>query len=98
MKQQNYKEIYDQNNVIIKIGDRVKGYWNSTLRSGRFYDKIDGVVIDSKNYPVPAVGIILNNGDKDYLQPEYDYEKGKFVLKGRCNDMNIGIYVVNPSL
>ena len=40
------EKIYDENNVLIKIGDRVKGHWTSTLRSGRFYDTIDGVVID----------------------------------------------------
>ena len=92
------QEIYDQNNVLIKVGDRLKGDWKTTRGSGRLYETIDGIVIDSKNYPVPAVGIILNNGDKDYLQPEYDYSQGKFVLKGRTNDMNIGVYVVDSKI
>ena len=91
------KEIYDQNGVLIKVGDRLKGDWKSTRGSGKLYNVIEGVVINSKNYPVPAVGIMLNNGEKDYLKPEYDYSQSRFVLKGRSNDMNIGIEVVGST-
>lgn len=90
------KEIYDKNGVLIKVGDRLKGDWTTTRGSGRFSDDIEGVVQSSKNYPVPAIAVLLENGNIQYLQPEYDYSQSKFILKSSSNNLNLGIEVISP--
>ena len=89
------KEIYDQNGVLIKVGDIIKGDWKSSKGSGRYLDTIEGVVQNSKNYPVPAIAVLMKNGEVNYLQPEYDYSKSQFVLKGRSNDIDMGVEIVS---
>jgi hypothetical protein len=90
------KPIYDSKGNLIKTGDRICGRYTTTLRSGKMYEVIEGIVEDAGNYPVPAIRIRKSDGSIYYAQPEYNRESQRFELVTRSNDCNLYLTTTKP--